>query len=266
MNERAGAWLEAGLRHRLWFSPVDDHDTAAMPFALCDRGDRVEVGHVSCGWIGGREIRAFDLDVLVRADDHVPSSGFVASIDALAGGLGEGLGGGRSEGYVVTERWACAVVRAGAECHRLSVAPEGLLTTLADLAIVPDQDLELDAFNRAFEVRADDRAFASAFLDARMASFLLEHAQGCVVETVGNRILAALPAADNSDPEAVLALVVGVAERVPKAVRALHPPLPAALLTPRCQVGRDGAVRTVEPEPNRRAAFDPWPDVPSGWA
>ena len=262
MNERAAAWFDASLRHRLWFSEVDDHDTAALPFALCDRGDRVDVRHVSCGWIENREIRAFDLDVLVRADDHVRSSGFAGSLAALAGGVGDGA----SEGYVMTERWACAVVRAGAECHRLSLAPEGWLTTLADLAIVPDQDLELDAFNRMFEVRADDRGFASAFLDARMASFLLEHAQGCVVETVGNRILAALPAADASDPDAVLALASGVAERVPNAVKAMHPALPAPELTPRCPVGREGAVRTVEPEPNRRAAFDPWPDVPSGWA
>ena len=169
-------------------------------------------------------------------------------------------------GLVVAERWACAVVRADAECWRLSVAPEALWSTLADLAIVPDQDLESEAFNRSFEVRADDRAFASAFLDARMASFLLERAIGCIVETVGNRILVARPAADLSDPEAVLGLAIGVAERVPEAVRSLYPALPAGELTPRCPIARDGRARAVEPVASGDDRYDPWPDVPSGWA
>jgi len=66
MNERASVWLDASLRHRLWFAEVDEHDTASLPFALCRRGDRVVARHLSCGWIGEREVRAFDLDVLVR--------------------------------------------------------------------------------------------------------------------------------------------------------------------------------------------------------
>ncbi len=58
-----------------------------------------------------------------------------------------------------------------------------------------DQDLELEAFNRSFEVRADDRRFASVLLDARMTELLVQRAVGSVIETVGNRILVARPAA-----------------------------------------------------------------------
>lgn len=97
------------------------------------------------------------------------------------------------------------------------------------------------------EVRADDRAFASAFLDARMVASLLDRGRGCVVETIGDRILAARPALDASDPEAVLELAIGVAERVPTAVRSLHPAPPAGELTPACPIGPGGVVRTVVP-------------------
>ena len=103
-----------------------------------------------------------------------------------------------------------------------------------------DQDLELEAFNRAFEVRADDRRFASDLLDARMVAFLVEQAAGCVIETVGNRILVARPAAGPPDLDALLLLAFGVADRVPNAVKALYPPLPAGELTPRCPIGPVG--------------------------
>ena len=157
-------------------------------------------------------------------------------------------------------------MRAGAECPRLAVTAEGILTTLADLAFMPDQDLELEAFNRAFEVRADDRKFASDLLDPRMVGFLVERAAGCIVETVGNRILVARPASEPPDMEALLLLAVGVAERVPSAVRALYPPLPAGELTPRCPIDPSGTVRPTEPLAQRPSRFDPWPDVPGGWA
>ena len=70
MNDRATAWFDAGLRHRLWFSENDEHDGAGLPFGLCRRGDLVAVRNVSCGVIDGREVRLFDLDVMVRRDDE----------------------------------------------------------------------------------------------------------------------------------------------------------------------------------------------------
>ena len=261
MNERAGAWLEASLRHRLWFSASDDHASSSLPFALCRRGDEVAVRHVSCGVVGAREVRTFDLDVIVR-DEPGGGAAAVSLADLVEFAVEEGADAhGR-----VSERWECALVRAGAECPRLAVTAEGILTTLADLAIVPDQELELEAFNRAFEVRADDRKFASDLLDPRMVAFLAERAAGCIVETVGNRILVARPASEPPDLDALLLLAVGVAERVPSAVRALYPPLPAGELTPRCPIDPSGTVRSTEPPARRAPRFDPWPDVPGGWA
>jgi hypothetical protein len=261
MNERAVAWHEASLRSRLCFSPTDDHGCSSLPFALCRRGDEAVSRHVSCGVIDGREVRTFDLDI-VEHDDGSGGIGATSLVGLLATVMDEGAGSGGT----VTERWECALVRAGAECARLAVMPEGIVTTLADLALVPDQELELEAFNRAFEVRADDRRFASDLLDPRMVAFLLEQAAGCVVETVGNRILVARPASEPPDLGALVRLAFGVAERVSPVVKTLHPPLPVGELTPRCPIAPSGAVRSIEPLAERSGAIDAWPDAPGGWA
>lgn len=260
MNDRAAAWFDAGLRHRLWFSENDEHDGAGLPFGLCRRGDLVAVRNVSCGAIDGREVRLFDLDVMARRDDEPGISPGLQRMVAVA------FADDGTATHVVTERWECAMVRAGAECWRLSVAPEGLLTALADVVSLRDQELELEAFNREFEVRADDRKFASDFLDARMVDFLVEHAAGCVVETVGNRILIAMPASAVPEVDALLDLVLAVADRVSNAVKSMHPAFPAPELTPRCPVGPNGVVRETGVRESGAGGFDPWPDVPSGWA
>ena len=264
MNDRAAAWFDAGLRHRLWFSENDEHGGESLPFGLCRRGDIVAVRNVSCGAIDGREVRLFDLDVMVRRDDERGIS--LGPRRTIAGTIAEAFADDGTATHVVTERWECAMVRAGAECWRLSVAPEGLLTVLADVVSLRDQELELEAFNRAFEVRADDRKFASDFLDARMIEFLVAHAVGCVVETVGNRILVARPAGAVPDVDALLDLALAVADLVPNAVTLLHPAALAAELTPRCPVGPDGVVRETAVVESGAGGFDPWPDVPSGWA
>jgi hypothetical protein len=237
MNERAVAWHEASLRSRLCFSPTDDHGCSSLPFALCRRGDEAVSRHVSCGVIDGREVRTFDLDI-VEHDDGSGGIGATSLVGLLATVMDEGAGSGGT----VSERWECALVRAGAECARLAVMPEGIVTTLADLALVPD------------------------LLDPRMVAFLLEQAAGCVVETVGNRILVARPASEPPDLGALVRLAFGVAERVSPVVKTLHPPLPVGELTPRCPIAPSGAVRSIEPLAERSGAIDAWPDAPGGWA
>jgi len=102
VNDRASAWLDAGLRHRLWFSEVDDHDGSSLPFALCRRGDLAIVRNVSCGPIEGREIRMFDLDVLVRDDEPITSGPFLHR--TIVNMLVETFADDAVAGHVVTER------------------------------------------------------------------------------------------------------------------------------------------------------------------
>jgi len=259
MPDRAADWLDAALHYRLWFSETDEHDSVSLPFSLCRRDDLVVVRNVSCGVTDDREIRLFDLEVWVEVGDQAIPPG---PLDIVAG-LVEGTLGDGVPGHRLMERWECAVVRAGAECGRLSVVPEGMLTRLADMATFRDQDLELETFNRAFEIGTTDRRFASDFLDARMVEFLQARAGGCVVEAVGNRILVAQRATDPPDIDGLIARAVGIAERVPNAVRSLAPALPTAALTPRCPIGPDGRPQAVEP-----ASADDgiWVQDPGGWA
>jgi hypothetical protein len=229
VNDRVSAWLDAGMRYRLWFSETDEHDGASLPFALCRRGDGIVVTNVLCGAIEGRQVRLFDLEV--RVHDPETLVGLAAEVPA------------ELERQAVTERWTCAMVHAGAECWRLSVAPENIVTALDDVVTLGDQNVELEAFNRAFEVRGDDRKFANDFLDQRMVEFLLAHAVGGVLETVGNRILVAQPASGPLEVDALLVLALGVADRVPTAVRTLYPEFPVGELTPGCPIGPDGQPR-----------------------
>ena len=264
MNDRAAAWLDASLHYRLWFNEHDEHDGGSLPFGLCRRGDLSLVRNVSCGAIDGREVRLFDLDVMVRRD---ATSGMEPGPQRMITRLiVESFTDDGTHTHAVTERWECAMIRAGAECRRLSVAPEGLLSMLADVVTLGDQDLELEAFNRAFEVRADDRRFTSDLLHAGMIELLVQHAIGCVMETVGNRILVARPARDTPDADVLLGLAFAIAERVPEVVRSMYPVAPAGELTPGCPVGPDGVVRESDERETGPARFDPWPDVPSGWA
>jgi len=84
-----------------------------------------------------------------------------------------------------------------------------------------------------------------------------------VLETVGNRILIARPADDLPDPDALLALAFGVADRVPNAVKVLHPALPAGELTPRCPIGADGRARQIAAPETRRARSILGPTFPA---
>jgi hypothetical protein len=60
---------------------------------------------------------------------------------------------------------------------------------MKDAVGLGDQDMESERFNRAFDVRASDRRFASAMLDARMMQWLLAQAPGVGFEVLGGRLM-----------------------------------------------------------------------------
>jgi hypothetical protein len=106
----------------------------------------------------------------------------------------------------------------------LVVEPERLPTVLADALGLRDIDMELEAFNRAFEVRCTDARFASAFLDARMIAWLMESAPvGFGVEIVGGRMLAFVPELLPWQVETALAAAAGFLDQVPVAIASLYP-------------------------------------------
>lgn len=61
----------------------------------------------------------------------------------------------------------------GSALSPLVLGRENVFTRLADSIGLPDIELELADFNRAFSVKCKDRKFANDFLDQRMMRLLL---------------------------------------------------------------------------------------------
>jgi hypothetical protein len=117
------------------------------------------------------------------------------------------------------ERYTCVLVDADDGWSDLCVVPERLSSRALAAVGVRDQELESEAFNRAYHVRAADPRFASAFVDARMMAWLLG-LHGVGFEILDGRLLLFRRRATTSldDLSATLALVDAFRERVPRVV------------------------------------------------
>jgi hypothetical protein len=118
----------------------------------------------------------------------------------------------------------CVVTPVPSTWPDLVVEPERLPTALADALGLRDIEMELEAFNRRFEVRSSDPRFASAVLDARMIDWLMGSAPvGFGVEIVGGQLLAFVPDLLPWQVETVLAATAGFLDQVPAAIASLYP-------------------------------------------
>jgi len=87
--------------------------------------------------------------------------------------------------------------------------------------------LELDAFERRFEVRAVDARAAVALLDQRMMSALLRLPLPVAIHVHEDRMLLVGPLLDPGDVLVLLACATGLAAQVPPVVASLYPPRPS---------------------------------------
>ena len=120
-----------------------------------------------------------------------------------------------------TYRFTCVVTPIDARCPHLTIAPEDLLTRLADALALDDLQFESEAFNRAFNVKGD-HGLGVALCDARMMSWLLANGADRVFEVHGDRMLVA---GDRLAPEALGSLLESVRDwtaQVPRAVFSLY--------------------------------------------
>lgn len=119
-------------------------------------------------------------------------------------------------------RFVCALLPVPATWPRLLVVPERLATLVGDVILAHEPDTESDAFNRSFAVRADDRRFASAVLDARMIAWLLELPAHTGFEVRDGRLLCFVARQLDGDIEHALRTAWAFLERVPRAARAWY--------------------------------------------
>ena len=106
----------------------------------------------------------------------------------------------------------------------LVIAPAGWTSTLARAVGMEDVRFEYERFNRAFDVRADDRRFATALVDGAMMEWLLELPPGSGFEIRDGTILCRTPRAPDRDVTRTLETMAAFLNRVPAVVRSWYGP------------------------------------------
>ena len=183
----------------LEYSLEDRFGLVGFPFSLFQRGDGRGVENVLSGTWQGLDVRAFDFWYF---DESTDSNGHT------------------SRSYY---RFDCAVVPIAAACPHLMIDHESFMTRLAGVLSFHDIEFEDEAFNRAFNVRGDDRKFASDLVDARMMGWLTAHAGEYAFEVVGNRVLVAGPKVPPTELVQLIGTAKAFVEQVPRVVYSLYP-------------------------------------------
>lgn len=120
------------------------------------------------------------------------------------------------------EYFTCVLVGAPLPWPRLAVLPERVEHRVVDAIEGRDVDLELEAFNRTFEVRAEDRRFATVLLDARMMEWLLSLPAGSGFEIMDGTLLFHVPRRLDRNIGGALEATQSFLERVPPVVASLY--------------------------------------------
>jgi hypothetical protein len=198
-RKRREAFALLARQQGLSYSPEDVFGILDEPFVLLQKGDGRGAENVLSGTWQSMPLRAFDYWYYEESTDS---------------------NGNRSKSYY---RFDCIIVPIEAACSPLTIDHENLLTRIADAVALHDIELESEEFNRAFNIKGPDRKFANDLLDARMMSWLLEHADGYAFEVAGDRVLCFCR---KIDPMALLSLfgtMKGFLDHVPRVVYDLYP-------------------------------------------
>lgn len=128
--------------------------------------------------------------------------------------------------YTVSEHerrsFSCALVAIPEGWPTLAIRRQTPVTRLADIAL-PGIEFESDLFNRAYDVRSEDRRFASALVDARMMEWLLTLGRGSGFEIGDRWVLGYREQVQPWELERVLESLETFIERIPRAARSMYP-------------------------------------------
>jgi hypothetical protein len=183
----------------LEFSPDDPFVCLSYPFTLFSRGDGRGVENVMWGVWHEMPVREFDYWYYEESTDAE---------------------GHRSRSY---QRFSCAVTEIEAGCSHLVVDRENLFTALADRIGLRDIEFESDAFNRAFNVKSEDRKFANDLLDSRMMTWLLGADSAFRFEVSGRWVMAYGKKRRPADLIPLVGTLRQFREHVPHVVYELYP-------------------------------------------
>jgi len=197
-RRRAAFAQQAALLH-LAYSRDDTLGILGYPFTLLHRGDGQGVENVVHGAWQEIAVIAFDFWYYDESTD---------------------ANGHTSRSY---HRFNCAIVPIDADCPRLAIGRETLLTSLAGALSFHDIEFESEDFNREFHVACEVPKFANDVIDQRMMAWLLATGSDHSYETLGNRVLVAGPRIDPVELPILLGAARGFVQHVPKVVASLYP-------------------------------------------
>ena len=148
-QKRIGEWEQEAVALGLRYSALDEFGLLDLPFKLFTLGDGRGCENVIYGEWQGMQVQAFDYWYYTRSSNGR---------------------GGSSKQY---HRFTCAVCAIPVRAPHTTVQRETVMSRLAGMVGFHDIDFESDEFNRAYQVRGEDKRFASYLIDARMMQWLL---------------------------------------------------------------------------------------------
>ncbi len=197
-QRRREEWFAAAQRLGLEYSRHDPFRLDALPFNLFRKGDGRGCENVLHGTWHKMELRVFDYWYYTQSTDSK---------------------GRRSKSYT---RFCCALASIPADCPHLEIVRETVLSRIGDRLGMADIQFESDEFNRAYQIRSQDRRFAHYLVDARMMEWLLRAPKGHGYETLGPWLLVHCGRIPVSRIDGLLQHTRGFSERIPRVVRDVY--------------------------------------------
>jgi len=149
-DQRRRQLLQGFARSSGWaYTPRDDNWTGRFDGGPFGQGDHRRADNVLTGRHGERDMVAFDYSFQTHSTD------------------------GKGNSTTTTHRFTVCALRLPAYLPELELAPESVLTRVANAVGFADVELESEDFNRRFRVTARDPKFAYDVLNPRTMTALL---------------------------------------------------------------------------------------------
>jgi hypothetical protein len=197
-QRRRVGFMQMAAQLHLTYSPQDPFGILGYPFTLLQKGDGQGIENVVHGTWQEVDLIAFDYWYFERSSNGKTSS----------------------RTYY---RFNCVLVPIDADCPRLTIERESVLSSLADALSFHDLQFESDAFNKEFHVTCEVPKFANDLIDARMMDWLMATGYGQAYEAVGNRVLVAGPRIEPVGLSTLLGVARGFVQHVPEVVSSIYP-------------------------------------------
>jgi hypothetical protein len=197
-KKRREAFATMAMQLGLTYSAEDPYGLVAWPFTLFEKGEGRGVENVMWGAWQGMDVRAFDYWYYEQHSD----------------------GKSTSRTYY---RFDCTIVPIKAAGGRLTIYHENVLTRLAGALTFKDIQFESDEFNRAYDIKSQDKKFANDLIDARMMDWLLKGGAGYSFEVVGNEVLCFCRKIAPADFIPLLGTAKAFLDHIPAVVYSLYP-------------------------------------------